>query len=332
MSNESEVVALFIPPLAELLAHAEQIKGAPLTEVEASRIRDQAACITMDKPDADKMFESRGYRDVNPENCWADWHRLRVEMTGDGCLPRIVFCLVGNDDLKEQCMPILEQTEVEFEFQDADDRMVEAFKASATSASSKLDDADYQRIALHTTVLYILSDNFSADEAPPVSQAFLHFGCSLLKAGAVAMKCESSGVAHPRTHWLGLAAQCNGNEQTSEYWHALFGAYVGYPIYSGADFYTCGMHLLGAPDLIVSESALKNSTETVPPPQSASYLFKSFGLYLLDECANREFISGHTFRPDEAWPRMRVLWQECSGYEEDDFFFNPFGRWRLEGM
>ena len=58
-------------------------------------------------------------------------------------------------------------------------------------------------------------------------------------------------------------------------------------------------------------------------------LFTAFALYLLAECPEGEFASGHTFRTGNKAPRYRVEWEPCIGYDEDDFFFNPFGRWRF---
>jgi hypothetical protein len=58
-------------------------------------------------------------------------------------------------------------------------------------------------------------------------------------------------------------------------------------------------------------------------------LFRPFALYLLAECAEGTFGSGHTFSVSKGAPRYRVTWEPCTGYEEDDFFFNPFGRWRF---
>ncbi|OYW19053.1 MAG: hypothetical protein B7Z52_04120, partial [Burkholderiales bacterium 12-64-5] len=52
---------------------AEDKKGAPLTKEEVHTIRDSGACIMLKTVDARKMDDSRGYRDIDPENCWHDW-------------------------------------------------------------------------------------------------------------------------------------------------------------------------------------------------------------------------------------------------------------------
>jgi uncharacterized protein YegJ (DUF2314 family) len=76
----SELVPVFIPALGPLLIRAEDLKGEPLSYDEVIRIRDKAACIMMQAEDARKLDESRGYRDLDPENCWFDWQHLRREL------------------------------------------------------------------------------------------------------------------------------------------------------------------------------------------------------------------------------------------------------------
>jgi hypothetical protein len=68
-------VPVFIPALGTLLIHAEDLKGEPLSYGEVIRIRDKAACIMMRTEDARKLDESRGYRDIDPENCASERSR-----------------------------------------------------------------------------------------------------------------------------------------------------------------------------------------------------------------------------------------------------------------
>jgi uncharacterized protein YegJ (DUF2314 family) len=79
-AEEENLVPVFIPALGPILIHAEDLKGEPLSYDEVIRIRDEAACIMMQEADARKMDESRGYRDIEPENCWYDWQHLRREL------------------------------------------------------------------------------------------------------------------------------------------------------------------------------------------------------------------------------------------------------------
>jgi hypothetical protein len=76
--DEEQLVPVFMPALVLLLLHAEKLKGEPLTEDEVLRIRDNAICVMTRVDVARKQDESRGYRDLDPENCWHDWQQHRL--------------------------------------------------------------------------------------------------------------------------------------------------------------------------------------------------------------------------------------------------------------
>jgi hypothetical protein len=326
MPDQTPLIPLFVPPLATVLAHAEQKKGAPLTQPEVEAIRDKSACIMMEPADAQKMGQSRGFIDVNPQNCWADWHRLRAQLTG-GYLPRIVLCIPGDDNLRRNCQPILNAENVEHEFQPRDPTLLRAFKSSSMTWPCFTEE-DFSRIDRHTTVLYALSSNFAAADAPMIGRRFLSVGRRLLDAGGIAIKCESSGVSHSKARWTQF--DDTADRSPAAKWSALFHAYVVLPIASEADFYTCGMHLLGAADLIVSQDAIRMLQPTGGSIVSdAIDLFRTFAMYLVSECPVGKFASGHTFSTARDAPRYRVLWESCDAFAEDSFFFNPFGRWRF---
>lgn len=80
MSDDTDLVPVFIPALSAVLIAAEDNKGEPLTNEEVVSIRDNAACIMMTQADSSKLVESRGYLDIDPENCWYDWQMLRREL------------------------------------------------------------------------------------------------------------------------------------------------------------------------------------------------------------------------------------------------------------
>lgn len=327
MSDQKALIPLFVPPLATMLAHAERQKGSALTPAEIEAIRDQSPCIMMELSDAQKMAESRGFVDVNPDNCWADWHRLRVQMTGRGYLPKIVLCVPGGDDLRARCEPILEDQRIEHEFRAHDAHMTRAFRASSVTWPG-FTSKDFERIENHLTVLYVLSENYVAAAAPSVSCRFLEIGNRLLEAGGIAIKCESSGISHPADRWTKFMTNAKG--APDERFNALFHAYVAYPIGSKADLYTCGMHLLGAPDLIISQARARQSgTDDKTLVAMVAELFRVFANYFLAECPIGKFVSGHTFSIDRHAHRHRVVWEPCTGHAEDSFFFNPFGRWRF---
>lgn len=80
MSDDTDLVPVFIPALVAILVAAEDKKGEPLTIDEVLSIRDDAACMMMTRMNAAKLAESRGYDDLDPENCWYDWQMLRREL------------------------------------------------------------------------------------------------------------------------------------------------------------------------------------------------------------------------------------------------------------
>lgn len=80
MSDDAELIPVFMPALGTILLSAEDKKSEPLTQDEVIEIRDNAACIMMNIADSTKMAESRGYVDLDPENCWYDWQMLRREL------------------------------------------------------------------------------------------------------------------------------------------------------------------------------------------------------------------------------------------------------------
>ena len=79
-SDTDDLVPVFMPALVVLLVHAEDKKGTPLTKDEVHAIRDSGACIMMESGVARKMDDNRGYRDIDPENCWHDWQMARRDM------------------------------------------------------------------------------------------------------------------------------------------------------------------------------------------------------------------------------------------------------------
>ena len=80
-TDEEDLVPVFVPALGTLLAEMERKNGTPLTETEVLAIRDKAICIALRRSVAAEMDERRGYRDVDPKNCWLEWLALRSQQT-----------------------------------------------------------------------------------------------------------------------------------------------------------------------------------------------------------------------------------------------------------
>lgn len=78
--DDQDLVIVFIPALSPLLLEAENLKGSALTNDEVVRIRDNAVCVAVPRDVARAITESRGYADLDPENCWHQWQLLRREV------------------------------------------------------------------------------------------------------------------------------------------------------------------------------------------------------------------------------------------------------------
>jgi hypothetical protein len=77
---DEELVPVPIPPLGVLLLELEKQKGSPLTEAEVLDARDNCVCMMMRVSDQRGLEEKRGFRDIDPENCWAEWLAFRAEV------------------------------------------------------------------------------------------------------------------------------------------------------------------------------------------------------------------------------------------------------------
>jgi hypothetical protein len=76
MTDET-LVPVFIPPLVTMLVQQERQKGAPLTEEEVIAIRGRSIVMMMRSSAAEQMAQKRGYRDIDPQNCWHEWQQVR---------------------------------------------------------------------------------------------------------------------------------------------------------------------------------------------------------------------------------------------------------------
>ncbi len=80
MNENEELIFLFMPSLVATLANKEQKKGEPLTEAEVLAIRDSCHVVMSPPEAAKKVTEARGYADIDPENVWVEWQRVRATL------------------------------------------------------------------------------------------------------------------------------------------------------------------------------------------------------------------------------------------------------------
>lgn len=75
-----DLVPSFVPALVAVLLNREKAKGEPLTEQEVLYIRDNAVAVMVPRSTEQVLAQRREYDDIDPENVWAEWQRLRVEL------------------------------------------------------------------------------------------------------------------------------------------------------------------------------------------------------------------------------------------------------------
>ncbi|MFB9187092.1 hypothetical protein ACFFX1_53980 [Dactylosporangium sucinum] len=232
--------------------------------------------------------------------------------------PRHVLCVLGEGlDLDLLARIARETPGVDFDPADAasaaDPRMARAFRASLTNAT--FEDADWDAVERHDTVAYLLSEPVRRAAAADVAARMLALVARLFEAGATAVKNESSGLTHGRARWLELASTAaEGNPDRRIV--ALYRAWVKRPIQHDHLVYSCGLHLLGVPDVEVAGGTV----DDVPA-------MDAFAGYLLLE--RPALYSGDTFRAEPGAKRWTVEHRADDRYPGDDFFHNPFGIWRL---
>jgi hypothetical protein len=247
--------------------------------------------------------------------------------------PRHVLCILGNWPTLDEVEPIVArvggpgfQLDREYSQLEPDGRMLGAFKASYDRVSPSMTDRDWRAIKKHTAVAYVLSPPCREKASLEVSRRALRLVGALLEAGGVAAKGESSGIAHGRDRWLELCADATGAASEGDHHRAraaLYWACVRRPIQDDDDgvYYSCGMHLLGQRDVEI-ESTLDVA--------SAVEWIDLLGLYLVADQPTRPVRDGDGFRLRDEGPRRVMRLRPCARYDDDEFFYSPYGYIRLE--
>jgi hypothetical protein len=78
--NPHQNKIVFIPSLAAQLVAAERKAGRPLSETEVKALRDQATVTVMPPEPTASARAFRSYDDINPDNVWNDWLKLRTRL------------------------------------------------------------------------------------------------------------------------------------------------------------------------------------------------------------------------------------------------------------
>jgi len=84
MTEENEeTIIVHIPSLVATLLDAERRKGAPLDESEVLEIRDTSPARAIRPGELPALIDRRGYEDIDPEDCWAEWCEARKHLLSD---------------------------------------------------------------------------------------------------------------------------------------------------------------------------------------------------------------------------------------------------------
>ena len=83
MSDSEKLVNYPMPSLVATLLNREQAKGSPLTEAEVIEIRDSCPSVLVPIDVVEKIDAGRGYKDIDPEQCWEQWQEARKHLIDD---------------------------------------------------------------------------------------------------------------------------------------------------------------------------------------------------------------------------------------------------------
>lgn len=240
---------------------------------------------------------------------------------------RHVVCLLGQldsfDDLERVALEVGGRgfsIDREYSILEPDDRMERSFEVAADRTSPSMLDSDWDAIRSHRAVAYVLSPPMERAAARATSKRMLDVVAAAFEVGASAAKSESSGIAHGRARWLELAGRCASSDPT-EATFASLDAWVRRPLVDRSVYYSCGMHLLGEPDVEIASPRDDGEVRS---------WMDALAAYLLAERPLGGVGDGDTFRRVDSDPRHRITGGPCTRYASDDFFFNPQGYLRID--
>lgn len=182
-----------------------------------------------------------------------------------------------------------------------DDELRAAF---TIAGQGKLSDSLLDAVGAHESTVYLVFDDAGYETARTAAR----FAGALLRAGGIAVKVETAGVAHSPERWL----EAHDSEQAWDI-YTLFVVLVG----RDDCYYSCGMQNFALPDTQVPSSLGTGD---------GAELLNFFNMYQLVEAP--ELNDGHTFSLAEDAPRFRLKREPYDpGYEEP--LYNPNGLWVL---
>jgi hypothetical protein len=191
---------------------------------------------------------------------------------------------------------------VTLELSDPDELMLQSFKLGG---QGKITSETLEAIAQHKSTAYLhFALNILSEKA-----RLLRFTEVLFKCGGIAVKLETSGIAHEWERWFELLGSTNP-----------FDTYCACVVLVGDErfYYSCGMQHFGLPDVQVSNNI---------DAEQAADLMNQFNYWQIVEKPVLE--AGHTFSLTPDSDRFRLSRVQDKRHSEDDPFHNSNGIWEL---
>jgi uncharacterized protein YegJ (DUF2314 family) len=206
------------------------------------------------------------------------------------------FMLVGG-----MLADLAEKDHVAVDFCEADSRMVDSFR---TAGQGSLSESLLGALEQHLSVLYL---HFPLDIVAQ-RERILKFTRLIRELGGIAVKLESSGIAHAWEKWETRLAG------------SLFDLYCATTVLVGDedDYYSCGMHHFGLPECSIPRT-IKIET--------AAELMNRFNAWRINE--SPDLVADEVLSIESGSPAFRLSRTPDDRHHEDDLFYNPHGVWRL---
>lgn len=245
--------------------------------------------------------------------------RLRGASPKSRVKPRHVLCFLGGEHglaaLSDAASIAINDFATGFSIDrsysqdEADERMSRSFDVSwdRVHPGAWL-ESDEEAVENHGSVLYVLGPPMTSDTAVSVSAGALRVVDELIKAGAIAVKGESAGIAHGLERWRALALEGSSALKSGDDFalsRTCRLAFAKRPLASENYLESVGFHLAGLPEVYVPKSH-GSEREAVAVMDAVADEIAQRGLEptLKDRGASLSF---------------------ASDYEEDGFKFNPYG-------
>lgn len=158
-------------------------------------------------------------------------------------------------------------------------------------------------IANHKSVVYITCPAGSLTQA----SSAMNIAYTLLLAGGLGVKVESSGIVHTKEIWLNFDLKSIAS---------MMEAYV-VMIDDGKQLMSCGMHTFGKPEVAIQNDSIDGKT-----------VADSFLRYVLEK--DPQLTQDQLFNAKEDDPTFSLhKLYSSTFYEDEDVYFNPYDIWEL---